>query len=278
VDIDDNPTFLRNAASVSPVSPGVYEAHLSPHYTVLGHPNGGYLQCVMASAALAGVVDEGSPHLHVTGISTNFISGPTADSVQLHVDVRRIGKGASFAHVTMQQGGEVLVESTVTLGTLKDDSSVRYHDATVPPISRLEDSDSSWGPVEDVAMMGKVELRLDQSTDGWLRNEFAEKAEIKGWMRLNDGDASWNAWNVLFACDAMPPATLPIGSSGWVPTLQLTSYVRRIPEGEWLRIRQWCQVIADGLVDERCELFDERGELVACSSQLAMVRFHTREA
>jgi acyl-CoA thioesterase len=77
---------------------------------------------------------------------------------------------------------------------------------------------------------------------------------------------------LLFASDAMPPATFPLGSSGWVPTLQLTTYVRRIPASEWLRARQWCVVIADGIVDERCELFDARGELVASSTQLAMVR------
>jgi acyl-CoA thioesterase len=75
------------------------------------------------------------------------------------------------------------------------------------------------------------------------------------------------------ASDAMPPATFPLGSSGWVPTLQLTTYVRRVPRSEWLRARQWCVVVADGLVDERCELFDDRDELVASSSQLAMVRF-----
>jgi len=32
-------------------------------------------------------------------------------------------------------------------------------------------------------------------------------------------------------------------------------------------------VIADGIVDERCELFDDRDELVASASQIAMVRF-----
>ena len=58
-----------------------------------------------------------------------------------------------------------------------------------------------------------------------------------------------------------------------MPTLQLSSYVRRIPASEWLRARQWCVVVADGLVDERCEIFDDLGEMVASSSQLAMVRF-----
>jgi acyl dehydratase len=46
--------------------------------------------------------------------------------------------------------------------------------------------------------------------------------------------------------------------------------------GEWLRARQWCVVITDGVVEERCELFDARDQLVATSSQLAMVRFPTR--
>ena len=73
--------------------------------------------------------------------------------------------------------------------------------------------------------------------------------------------------------DAMPPATFPLGSSGWVPTLQFTTYVHRVPTSEWLRGRQWCVVIADGIVDERCELFDDRDALVASASQIAMVRF-----
>jgi acyl-CoA thioesterase len=52
----------------------------------------------------------------------------------------------------------------------------------------------------------------------------------------------------------------------------LTSYVRRAPTSEWLHGFQRAVVIADGLVDERCELFDDSGQLVASSTQLAMVR------
>jgi acyl-CoA thioesterase len=63
-----------------------------------------------------------------------------------------------------------------------------------------------------------------------------------------------------------------------VPTLQLTSYVHQIPVGEWLRARQWCVVITDGVVEERCEIFDARDQLVATSSQLAMVRFPMRDS
>jgi acyl-CoA thioesterase len=41
-----------------------------------------------------------------------------------------------------------------------------------------------------------------------------------------------------------------------------------------LKVRQWCVVIEDGIADERCELFDERGQLVASASQLCLVRFN----
>jgi len=54
--------------------------------------------------------------------------------------------------------------------------------------------------------------------------------------------------------------------------LQLTSYVRRKPQSEWLKVRQWSQVIADNVIDERCDIFDDEG-LVATASQLAIARF-----
>jgi acyl-CoA thioesterase len=120
-----------------------------------------------------------------------------------------------------------------------------------------------------------MELRMDPACAGWWQGAIAERGEIRGWLRLDDGSPGWDPWSLLFASDALPPATFPLGSSGWVPTLQLTSYVRSAPVGEWLRARQWCVVIDGDLVDERCELYDERGRLVANSYQLAMVRFST---
>jgi acyl-CoA thioesterase len=265
---------LREAAAVEPLGPGRYGVNLSQYYTVVGHPNGGYLQCVMASGALAAASEEGAHHLHATSITTNYVGAPDVGPAEVHTEVRRVGRGVSFVHVTLVQGGQISTESLVTLGTMHEDSASRYMDAVAPELAPLDECRQSTGS-DEINIMRVVDSRLDPSCSGWWNGELSERGEVKGWMRLNDGDAVWNAWNVLFASDAMPPATFPLGSSGWVPTLQLTSYVRRIPTSEWLRARQWCVVIADGLVDERCELFDDRGELVASSSQLAMVRFPT---
>jgi acyl-CoA thioesterase len=268
---------LRDAAAIEQAGPGCFRVELSPLYTVMGHPNGGYLQCVIANAAAAAGSEEGARHLHVTSISTNYVRSPDVGPAQILADVRRVGRDVSFVHVTLRQGDVITTESLVTLGTLHDISLARYIDAPPVEFATLE---ACHVIPENVGAtyMSLVDLRLDPTSVGWWLGEKCDRAEVKGWVRLNDGDASWNVWNILFACDVMPPATMPVGSSGWVPTLQLTSYVRRVPQSEWLRVRQWCVVIADGTLDERCELFDDRGEMVASSSQLAMVRFSRTES
>ncbi len=267
---------LRDAAAVEPIAEDHFGVDISPLYSVMGHPNGGYLQCVLSNGALAAASAQGALHLHTTSITTNYVGSPNPGPAEIVTDVRRVGRGASFVHVTLLQGGNVTTESLVTLGTLKEDSELRYQDASVPDVAPLEDCHRVPGS-DDVKTMNIVDLRLDPKCVGWWFGEVIDRAELLGWIRLDDGGAPWDAWSILFASDALPPATFPIGSSGWVPTLQLTSYARRIPQGEWLRARQWGVVIADGLVDERCELFDQRGDLVASSSQLAMVRFPVQE-
>jgi acyl-CoA thioesterase len=268
----DDLRALRNAAGVEPLGPGRYAVELSQYYTAVDHPNGGYLQCVLGNGALAAASEQGAHQLHVSAITTNFIGAPALGAAELRTEVRRVGRGVSFVHVTLVQDAVVTTESLVTLGTLHEDSEARYMDASPPKLAPLEQCHESLDS-EEVNIRRVVDLRVDPSSERWWEGEVSERGEVRGWMRLNDGDGVWSAWSLLFASDAIPPATFPLGSSGWVPTLQLTTYVRRIPTSEWLRFRQWCVVIADGLVDERCELFDDRDELVASASQIAMVRF-----
>lgn len=263
---------LRSAASVAPLGRGRFSLNLSPFYTVMGRLHGGYLQCVMASGALAAVSAEGAAQLHVTSISTNYVHALELGSAEICTDVRRVGRGASFVYAALYQNNVLGAESLVILGTLHEDSPIRYQDAVAPNVASLEECRQSTSS-DEINIMRVVDQRLDPSSSGWWNDEISARGEVYGWLRLNDGEASWTPWSLLFAGDALPPATFALGSSGWVPTLQMTSRVSRVPRGEWLRARQWAVVIADGLVDERCELFDETGELVASSSQIAMVRF-----
>src|ERR1700722_14224533 len=170
---------LRGAASVEPLGEGRYGATLSPFYSVMDHPHGGYLQCVVASAALAEASAQGSTHVHVNALTTNFVNAPTLGEAELRVEVRKVGRSVSFVYVAMSQGGELTLESLVTLGTLRDESSVRYQAAPVPDIAPREVSRQSTGR-DDINIMRVLELRLDPATTGWGEGQLSSGGEGRG--------------------------------------------------------------------------------------------------
>jgi hypothetical protein len=95
--------------------------------------------------------------------------------------------------------------------------------------------------------------------------------ELRAWLR-DDHDGALDPIGLLFAADALPPATAGIVFTGWVPTLDLTVYVRALPAPGPLRLPARTQLIQDGFADEVCEGWDSAGRLVLQSSQLAALR------
>jgi hypothetical protein len=78
---------------------------------------------------------------------------------------------------------------------------------------------------------------------------------------------------LLYAVDGLPPATFDVEYSGWVPTIELTAYVRARPVPGPVRMVQRAKLVDAGRVDEVCLVWDSSGRLVAQGRQLAGVRF-----
>ena len=68
---------------------------------------------------------------------------------------------------------------------------------------------------------------------------------------------------LLFICAALPVA--------WVPTLEMTTHVRGVPEPGWLRCKFTTRFITGGVLEEDGEVWDASGRLVAQSRQLALM-------
>src|ERR1019366_8025781 len=167
-----------------------YLANLVREYTVLGVPNGGYLQCVMAGAALAAASDEGAAHLHATAVSTNFMVAPTLGPALLTTDVRRVGRSTSFVHVTLSQQEMLTTEALVTVGTLRDGTRLRYQSSQAPVIAPVEECLEL--PIrEDMRYHHAVELRCDPGSLQWWNGD-AGSGEIVLWIKLTDGGGPWN--------------------------------------------------------------------------------------
>ena len=76
--------------------------------------------------------------------------------------------------------------------------------------------------------MEQIEVRLEPATAGFTRGEPSGRGELRGWLSLPGGEP-FDSTSLVFALDAFPPATFDIEFSGWVPTLELTAYVRARP-------------------------------------------------
>lgn len=77
---------------------------------------------------------------------------------------------------------------------------------------------------------------------------------------------------LLMAIDAFPPtafnAALPVA---WTPTVELTAHMRARPAPGWLRCEFTTRFVTGGFLEEDGTIWDDSGQLVAQSRQLALV-------
>ncbi len=261
------------ATPMEALGQGGFALVLDDAWSVGGKPNGGYLSCVLAEASRQVVLEESS-HEHWVTMATSFIGSPDATDAEVQITVLRRGLGATQVRAELIQAGASKVESLLTFGTLPEDATRTYD--VLPPIDVAPFEDCV--PIEprpDAVIPVRVhegaEIRLDPAYAGFMVDAPRGVCDLRGWARLRDGSEPSSA-TMPFFLDCFPPATFELERSGWVPTVQLTTYQRALPSPGPLRIRQVANVIENGYVDERCEVWDSTGTLVGQAVQLAKVR------
>jgi hypothetical protein len=250
--------------------PGTFAAEIDPEWTIAGKPNGGYLLAVLGRAA-ARTAD----HHQVLAASAHYLRSPNPGPVTVAAEVLRAGRSASQVRAWMGQDGRPCVEALITVSNLPPDTRP-YWEGGMPHMSEV--------PVEEclrlqpvlpdgnrVALLEQIDVRLEPDTLGFTRGMPSGRGELRGWLAL-PGDDSFDSTSLLFALDSLPPASFDIEYSGWVPTLELTGYIRGIPAPGPLRVLQRAQLIAAGHLDEACFVWDSHGHLVAQGTQLAGIR------
>jgi hypothetical protein len=175
----------------------------------------------------------------------------------------------------MTQGEVTCVEALMTVSGFEADTR-SYWDAGLPKVSAVGwEGCERLVPVlptgQPVAILEQVEVRLEPATRGFTEGQPSGRGELRGWLAL-PGDEEFDPISLLFAVDAFPPATFDIQFTGWVPTLELTAYIRALPVPGPLQIVQRAQLIAAERVDQVCYVWDSAGRLVAQGTQLAGIR------
>jgi acyl-coenzyme A thioesterase PaaI-like protein len=261
---------FAEVSGVSACGEGRFEAEVHPEWTILGKPNGGYLLATMGRAAA-----EVGGHPDVIAASAHYVGSPEPGRVAIETELLRVGKSASQVRVRMVQEGRLCVEALVTTSRLDPDAAP-YWDGGLPPLppSSYEDCQRLVPSTPDgtrVAIMEQIDVLLDHSSVGFLSGRPSGRGELRGWLALPHGEA-FDPVSLLFAVDAYPPATFEVERAGWVPTLELTVYVRALPAPGPVRVLQRVQLIEGQRVDEACFVWDSSDRLVAQGTQLAAIR------
>lgn len=251
--------------------PGHFTADVNPEWTIVGKPNGGYLLAMLGGAAAAVTTH----HPHVIAASAHYLHSPDPGPVEIETEVLRTGRSASQVRARMRQDGQPCVEAILTTSRLGT-TAAPYWDRGVPDMGRIAFEDcprliSRSPDGRRVAIMEQIDVRLEPGCSGFTEGHPSGRGELRGWLSLPDGE-SFDTNSLLFAVDAFPPATFEIEFSGWVPTLELTAYIRALPAPGPVRVLQRAHLIDDQRVDEACFVWDSAGRLVAQSTQLAGIR------
>jgi hypothetical protein len=264
------PSSFSEVSRLTPGAKGRFTGKVSPNWTIGGKPNGGYLLAMLGRAAVAV-----SAHDHVIAASAHYLRPPEPGPVAVEAEVLREGRSASQVRARMAQEGQPCVEALVTTSRV-DEGSAPYWDGGVPAMSTvsLEDCARLVPRTPDgttVAIMEQVQVRLEPSSSGFLTGRPSGRGELRGWLAL-PGAEPFDPFSLVYAVDGFPPATFDVEYAGWVPTLELTVYVRALPVPGPVRILQRAQLIEGRRVDEACFVWDSAGRLVAQGSQLAGIR------
>jgi acyl-CoA thioesterase len=243
---------------------------LAEGWDIFGSTNGGYLMAVATRAMESEA--EGRTLISASG---TYLNRATAGPVDIDVAIAKRGRSLSTLRATVSREGRDFVLVTAEFAVIGPSSRQDALLLGAPPVLPPIDECLPMEPAADAPLpppfSGKVDVRIHPDDAVLLAGGQPDKPLMRGWFRLRDGE-DLDAHAVVLASDAFPPAIFNSELAlGWTPTVQLAVQVRNpIPTG-WLACNFATRFVTDGMFEEDGEIWDEEGNLVALSRQLALV-------
>jgi Thioesterase-like superfamily len=284
-------SVFDEATAIRPAGPGRYQVRPDERFAIVAPGNatpsavnGG----VMVATVLRAVLDS-SPLPYPVATSAHFLRVPLLEPGEVEVTWLKQGKTAATARAALVQDSQIVLDATVTTGSLPAELP-----PTAPlPTRPLENGDLRWTgeppkmpPIEECVNLGpwrgtvgtdgvagyaaQVDLRMDPATTGWRRGEPSGVPEMRGYFSLRE-QRDPDAYLLAVAVDALPPVVFGLGALGWAPTVELTWHMRAVPAPGPLQVVAWCRHVSGGWFDGEAEVWDAAGRLVAQGRQIARV-------
>ncbi|MGB8652052.1 MAG: thioesterase family protein [Mycobacteriales bacterium] len=238
---------------------------LDGRWAIGGKIHGGYLLRQLAAA----VVTERHPH--PLAVSAHFLRAPDAGAASIETQVLRDGRRVTQSRAVLSQEGTACVESLVTTGLLHAGAQPFWSRTAPPELPPAQDCVHMVpepAPGFRIGHLEFVDVRADPATVSFASGVPGEGGRVAAWVTV----PGMTVLDLLVVADALAPVTFDLGVPGWVPTVELTAYVRAVPAPGPLRVEQRARLLEDGWLDEDCDVWDSTGRLVCQARQLAGYR------
>ena len=250
-------------AETGPLS---FKTNVSRNWSINGNPNGGYLM-----ALVAGAMEKRSGKKSLLITTAAYLAKTLPGDADILIE--NINQSASFERwqARLIQAGKEKIRAMATFADGTTDPGERHYEKN-PPELAAKDTCMQIPPMGEYTVYKNMDVRLDPQCAGWFSGSLVNVSEHKGWIRFV-GDRPFDALSVLLAADAFPPPVFAShGMTAWVPTIEFSINIRNLPQTPWLKCIFRTRFITSGILEEDGEVWDETGELVAVSRQIAQFR------
>jgi len=255
---------------LEPAKPNSFLGAITDNWSINGVPNGGYLMAIAAHAMLQ------CSEMNATPIITaNFLN--RCEPGAATVSIERMSRSRQFDRFQTRlcQKEKEKIRAFGTFASDKNECILERDEVEAPEITGWQDC-VSIPEMPGFTLFGQLDIRLDPICAGWTAGKLSEKSENRGWIKFKDNRA-FDTLALLLIADAFPPAVFATqGMVAWVPTLEFSVNIRSIPATAWLKCIFRTRFITCGLLEEDGEIWDQNGQLVAISRQIAQYRSHTQ--
>lgn len=245
---------------------GGFRCTVADRWSVNGNPNGGYVMALAAAAMLRRAEKTATPIVTANYLSRS-VPGPA------EVQVSDMGRSNQFNRLEARlfQEGKEKVRFFGTFADPHNECVLERYETGAPDVAAHDDC-VAMPPLPGYTLYHNLDVRLDPRCAGWAQGKLTDKSEHVGWISFKDG-RTLDLLSLFLIIDSFPPPAFATqGLTAWVPTIELSVNVRKLPETPRLRCSLRTRFITCGLLEEDGELWDEAGNLVAISRQIAQFR------
>ncbi len=259
---------LDRDCRLEPSGEGRYSVEITADWNIAA-PNGGYLMA-LAGKALSMESEFPVP----LSLSALFHLPPEAGRAELCVEEIHRGGRIRSAMVSLNQDGRERVRFMGVFSVenaFQGPTFIRGNEVPAfPALADCVDVDTDAVPLP---FFRQVRMRVPPEQFEWIGGKSSENTRFSGYFEFRDGRPV-DALGLLLLLDASPPPVMRrTGPLAWVPTIELSEQIRRVPmDVPRVCFRSRTRYATEGLVETDAELWDESGNLLAMSRQLALVK------